>query len=692
MPRRTHRFAPVHLLFALFAVFSTSLLANQTIQNGGYSYQTGAAPDWVKHHELPENWPSDYQADAPMRIWQMDNQNQLDIGEYVEYSFEARSAKVLEEAANYRIDFAPSWQTLVIHEVAVRRNGQWSTRLQTDSITLARRESGFESLGYNGIVSAMIVIKDAQVGDVIRLRYSTLGAHPLLAGQAGQNYYLHWDQPILHRRIRLKHPVGKALSYRARNRQDAYQFRTGELNQSTDEITVHLQRPKIISWVDQLPRWIQPWPELQIAPVSDWASKRTWAIGLFDAKLDQVQARVQKLGVAKRPAAEQALAALRMVQDEIRYFAVLIGQSTHRAHEPAEVLKNGYGDCKDKTNLLTAMLRALGIEAYPALVNATQTRAIKDSLPDAGQFDHVIVQAKINGTTYWLDPTINLQGGTIDSQGFPDYGYALVLNPDLKEGLTEMQPASARVSKMLVSEAFAVGADLSTQLEVKTQWLGERAERLRGQVAEAGRDKMSEYYKQEYAKQFGAISKAQVSFVDHRASNEYHAAESYQLAEMWKNRSDYQFADLYASGLESTLSMPSMTDRSAPLEFPFPRFIEHRIEINLPKGASFDSELKDLSIDDPAFHYQRKTVIKGQTLSVAHLIETKLTAVNDQLSAHLKNRRAALDALSARVVWQFENTKATADATDIAARKSTSLTPEQRAKRFEKLIEVLREE
>jgi transglutaminase-like putative cysteine protease len=35
------------------------------------------------------------------------------------------------------------------------------------------------------------------------------------------------------------------------------------------------------------------------------------------------------------------------------------------------VLGNGYGDCKDKHTLLASLLKAAGITAWPALINAS---------------------------------------------------------------------------------------------------------------------------------------------------------------------------------------------------------------------------------------------------------------------------------------------------------------------------------
>src|SRR6185503_1977563 len=76
----------------------------------------------------------------------------------------------------------------------------------------------------------------------------------------------------------------------------------------------------------------------------------------------------------------------------------------------------------------SSILNAMGIEASPALVN-TSARSVLDSwqaTPFA--FDHVIVQTKMNGRTYWLDPTISYQRGGLDKYYDPPYERGLVLH------------------------------------------------------------------------------------------------------------------------------------------------------------------------------------------------------------------------------------------------------------------------
>lgn len=57
------------------------------------------------------------------------------------------------------------------------------------------------------------------------------------------------------------------------------------------------------------------------------------------------------------------------VASNIRYVSVSLGNGRLVPHAAHDVLKNQYGDCKDHTVLLEAMLDAVGISSSPALIN-----------------------------------------------------------------------------------------------------------------------------------------------------------------------------------------------------------------------------------------------------------------------------------------------------------------------------------
>ena len=72
-------------------------------------------------------------------------------------------------------------------------------------------------------------------------------------------------------------------------------------------------------------------------------------------------------------------------------------------HTPDEVLVNRWGDCKDKSVLMTCMLRHVGIEAWPVLVR-TRSDGTQMPIPTFG-FNHLVLACMIDGDTVYVDPT-----------------------------------------------------------------------------------------------------------------------------------------------------------------------------------------------------------------------------------------------------------------------------------------------
>ncbi|MEO6080110.1 MAG: DUF3857 and transglutaminase domain-containing protein [Steroidobacteraceae bacterium] len=112
----------------------------------------------------------------------------------------------------------------------------------------------------------------------------------------------------------------------------------------------------------------------------------------------------------------QAAALYRWVSKEIRYVAIAMGAGGYVPHEADTIIAARYGDCKDKSTLLIALLHAKGIDAMPALIQAGAAFKLPDSVV-LGAFNHAI--------TYL--PEWNL---FVDStSGFTQFG---VLTPNLQ--------------------------------------------------------------------------------------------------------------------------------------------------------------------------------------------------------------------------------------------------------------------
>ncbi len=150
-------------------------------------------------------------------------------------------------------------------------------------------------------------------------------------------------------------------------------------------------------------------PYLRVATTARWNDVASWADSLVephlvsDVKLNALIAEIKKTALTPE---QKTKAVYRAIQDRVRYVFAHVGRGGYEPHNAAEVLRNGYGDCKDQSILAVMLLRELGISADPALI-VTRGRGIPDMQVPGVSFDHMIVHIPAqNGLQeIWMDTT-----------------------------------------------------------------------------------------------------------------------------------------------------------------------------------------------------------------------------------------------------------------------------------------------
>ena len=159
-----------------------------------------------------------------------------------------------------------------------------------------------------------------------------------------------------------------------------------------------------------------PAPASQVGPcihattISDWNRVGTWFDGLAKDR-DVLAPGLAALSDSWIKGETNRDAIIRILYDKIandvRYTGLELGDSDYQPHDCNEVWKNQYGDCKDKANLLAALLRHHGIAAQLALLNAENAGLVDRRSPNYGDFNHVIVALPDSrGGFEFCDPTI----------------------------------------------------------------------------------------------------------------------------------------------------------------------------------------------------------------------------------------------------------------------------------------------
>jgi hypothetical protein len=90
----------------------------------------------------------------------------------------------------------------------------------------------------------------------------------------------------------------------------------------------------------------------------------------------------------------------------------------YRPHSSIDVFNKSYGDCKDKANLLRAMLKAVGITSYLVSIYSGDPTFVREEWPSPQQFNHCIIAIKVSEET---------QAATIIKH--PTLGRLLIFDP-----------------------------------------------------------------------------------------------------------------------------------------------------------------------------------------------------------------------------------------------------------------------
>jgi len=265
-------------------------------------------------------------------------------------------------------------------------------------------------------------------------------------------------------------------------------------------------------------------------PLKDWQAVAAWMGELADPTADpsaEVKAKAAELTRGLATEAEKIRAIARFSQ-QVNYVSVQLnierggGYTPHRA---GDVLAHNYGDCKDKTTLMRALLQAAGIPSYLILVDAEDRYYVRPEWPSPSQFDHAIVAVRVSPETDL--PTI---------LNHPRLGRLLIFDPtdsdtplgDLPQGeqgshalvaagaqgeLVELPLLPATANRIESTAVGGLDAAGRVTVHVDRQYFGQAAARAHARVVHQTNDELKKGYERSLGDRVGAIAvkQAQIS-------------------------------------------------------------------------------------------------------------------------------------------------------------------------------------
>jgi tetratricopeptide (TPR) repeat protein len=252
--------------------------------------------------------------------------------------------------------------------------------------------------------SNTVVFQDLRPGDAIELRYR------LWRPTGGDLWKDYWESYAIHSSYYQRYWEFTILT----NRDDITYAMIPPAAEPV--IDTHCGYKRITWRGERTPAWhldlalMPPLDEVvgkvDVTSIPSWDVINRWYNSISEVVLDdnpRASELARRLTQADTSDIDKLRSLYAYVVLDIPYQTIGFDYDSSVPHKPDDVLINRWGDCKDKAILLTRMLRDVGIEAWPVLVQSRDS-GIHAQLPLPG-FDHLITCCVIGTDTTFVDPT-----------------------------------------------------------------------------------------------------------------------------------------------------------------------------------------------------------------------------------------------------------------------------------------------
>jgi tetratricopeptide (TPR) repeat protein len=321
--------------------------------------------------------------------------------------------KVLDEHAVRRFGEFPlvyqsETEDLTITDIAVQKPDGTVTPTPTDRVQDVSALPGPAPM-FIDVRQKIISVTALRPGDVLRVTAVWTIKKPIAPGQFWFEYSFDDTDVVRDEQLELDVPADRAIALKIAPTAAAEEHSGAGAVSGGRRVyrwhTSHVQTNAVEPIVQ--PGDDQPAADVRLSSFKSWDEFAHWFTPLAFAKPDStVKAKAAALTAGAADDAAKTAAIYRFVSTEIRYLSLSFGLGRFAAHAPADVLKNQYGDCKDKTVLLGALLDAAGLRSLPVLLNTQHS--ISEDFASPLEFNHMI--AMMPGTPHgaeatWMDST-----------------------------------------------------------------------------------------------------------------------------------------------------------------------------------------------------------------------------------------------------------------------------------------------
>ena len=561
-------------------------------------------PDWVEPVTIPSANPA--LTDRPAQSLLVSSQS-LYLGDhhdhYTELAILIQNAQGLQALGNIALPWQPDQGDLIVHTLQIIRNGTIIDLLAHQHFTVLRRENNLESATLDGMLTATIQPEGLAVGDVLHIAFTMRRRAGTLPLRGEIVFPLLYGAPIRHGYIRQIWPTGHPMQWRATGVMQQARTRSTRLGA---ELVVDLhdvegpQPPTLAP-----PRLALP-TMLQVSEYRDWAAvSAALASHYHGAEMlgadSPLRAEIARIAALSPDPRLRAMSALRLVQDQVRYFALVMGDGNYLPATADATWSRRFADCKGKAVLLLALLHGLGIDAEAILVNSALGDGLNEHLPMLSAFNHVIVRARIGGRSYWLDGT-RTGDRNLDDLASSTLGYGLPLRASgaTLEPLPYAPPTQALWETVTTYDG-AQGLQSAIPFRQERIARGDFAATMHATLSQMGRDAFLTQVRQDLSSMPGTNPSIETAEV-----NDNVEVGTFSVTVSGRTRLNWAHAPGTAAqrfrfdngtiSWDVDLERPAGPFRDAPFAFPVPAYLASTEVVILPHngdGFSLDGQSFD---------------------------------------------------------------------------------------------------
>ena len=627
--------------FGSLSLSTFTALSARALNSDKVNIQAKAA--WVIERDVsPIESPEDKDVRGGVFYRLIDNQLKVDANgkraTFTRHVEEIVNETGLNDSSQINISFDPEYQDVIFHALTIVRDGQRLDRTKSAKMSLLNRETELKSQIYNGKLTLNILINDLRIGDTIDYSFTRNGTNPVYQNIFSYAKRVTWSTPVHEQHVRVLWGKSKALLIAKRNIDPTINEQSVE---GFTEFSLRIDKQVAIDEPSETPDWYDPFGIIYFSETENWRQVVNWASPMYQLKstAESVQQIADEIGRNNTSQADKIAAALKYTQESIRYVGLEMGLNSHMPTPPEQTINLAYGDCKDKTLLLIAILKAMGIEASPALVNTEITKLVNDLPPRVNAFNHVLVSLTHENKRYWLDPTLNKQDGDLARIYQPNYGYALILESN-QDSLTLMDTENSQ-SSLHITERYIIPKYTPQEVtfDVATLYQGNNARKKQQRILKKGLQEISKDYQGIYP---SLESAAEVRLESDEKMGTLSVTEKYRIADLWKEEEHFE-ADFYPNEIRSAVFKPSQIKRDAPLYFEYPNNIKFDLVLEF-QSDSWEFEDADFTEENDFFIFTKTERFANNILKVGYAYQAKVDHIaQNRIEEYLEARGRLLE-------------------------------------------------